>query len=544
MRKLLFGILLTGFAHTVTAQRIADGAYWYFFTNKNNNGYSIEEPEDFLSQRSIDRRAWQSIPVTERDLPVNRDYIDSLLSMGLEVRHVSKWLNGALVITQNLPLTDTLHFISFLDTAMWEPDLNNQYFPVPSSGKRFEDPLFVSPEYQYGYAGDQVRLMNLHHLHNTGYTGKGVVIAVLDAGFINLISLTAFQSVLADNRIVATRNYVKREMDVYGDHPHGTYVTSIIISDWPGVIMGTAPDASLILATSENVSSETRIEEYAWIEAAEWADSLGADIINTSLGYTTFDDSLTNYSYSDMDGQTAHISIANGMTASMGILSVTSAGNAGNEAWHYIGAPADAREILSVGAVNNLREIAGFSSRGPTYDGRIKPELSAMGSGTAFQSSDSTIMLGGGTSFSSPLIVGGAACLWQAYPELSARDLMQWIKESADRYSDPDINYGYGIPSFSKAYHAISSASGNVFPLNATISVYPNPFTSYINIEIPKKCHGIYLLSLYDILGKKIFTTQAGLPGSINMPGYLDKGIYFIEIRNEGYNFRSRIIKN
>ena len=242
---------------------------------------------------------------------------------------------------------------------------------------------------------------------------------MLDGGFTKLTTLPAFLTPVTNSQILATRNFVERDKDVYNASSHGTSVSSIIVADWPDTLVGTAPDIHLILATTENVRSETRIEEYAWIEAAEWADSLGADIINTSLGYTTFDDSTTNYTYRDMNGKTAHISIANSMTAAKGMVSVTSAGNSGNDSWYHIGAPADAADILTVGAVDINGLLASFSSRGPTYDHRIKPEISAMGALTAVQSSDGTAKLGYGTSYSSPVIAGATAVLWQAFPNPS-----------------------------------------------------------------------------------------------------------------------------
>jgi serine protease AprX len=238
-------------------------------------------------------------------------------------------------------------------------------------GERFGQPLPSPPEYRYGFSGEQIRQVKVDFLHEKGYTGEGVLLAVLDAGFTNFTTLPAFETPLANGQILATRNFVERDKDVYNAHSHGTSVSSIIVANWPDTLVGTAPGVKLLLATTEDIRSETRIEEYAWIEGAEWADSLGTDIINTSLGYTTFDDSTTNYSYSDMNGNTAHISIANGMTAAKGIISVTSAGNSGNDEWYYIGAPADATGILAVGAVDKRTVCSPGSARAvqPTTTG-------------------------------------------------------------------------------------------------------------------------------------------------------------------------------
>jgi len=464
MKKLFLLALVIAIAWPARAQRVAENTHWFYFTDKLNTGFSVTQPDAFLSQRSIDRRAWQSLPVDQSDLPVTQSYVDSLEALGLGIRHTSKWLNGVLVTSTDSLLLDTLHRLSFIDTVRWVPATAERYFPGIPQGERFEPPLPSPPAYRYGFSANQIRQIKLDFLHEKGYTGRGVLMAVLDAGFSSLTTLPAFIEPVENGQILATRNFVEPEKDVYNAHSHGTNVSSIIVANWPDTLMGTAPDVQLILATTEDGRSETRIEEYAWIGGAEWADSLGADIMNTSLGYTEFDDTTTNYSYRDMDGKTAHISIANGMSAAKGMISVTSAGNSGNDNWYHIGAPADAADILAVGAVDKNGLLASFSSRGPTYDHRIKPEVSAMGALTAIQSTDSTARLGYGTSFSSPVIAGATAVLWQAFPGLTSTELMRWIIESGDRADDPDIQYGYGIPRFSTAYHAITSVDRSLLP--------------------------------------------------------------------------------
>ena len=541
MKIILLLALVMSVAWPATAQRIAENSYWFYFTDKQNNGYSTDQPHEFLSQRSIDRRAWQSLPVDQSDLPVTKSYVDSLAALGLEVMYTSKWLNGVLVNSTDKELIDTLHRLSFIDTIRREPLTDDRFFPGIPQGERFGPPLPSPPEYQYGYSGDQIRQVKVDFLHEKGYTGEGVLLAVLDAGFTKLTTLPAFETPLANSQIVATRNFVEKDKDVYNAHSHGTSVSSIIIANWPDTLMGTAPGVKLLLATTEDIRSETRIEEYAWIEGAEWADSLGTDIINTSLGYTTFDDSTTNYSYRDMDGKTAHISIANGMTAAKGMISVTSAGNAGNSDWYYIGAPADATDILAVGAVDKNGLLAGFSSRGPTYDHRIKPEVSAMGALTAIQSTDGKARLGYGTSYSSPVIAGATAALWQAYPALTSTELMRWIIESGSRAGLPDVEYGYGIPSFRKAFYAITAVEQSLLP--ESLRLYPNPFTDYIFIGIPAENQGTYTINLYDMQGRIVASDQVFAPGRTELSPALLPGMYIIEIKNDTNVYRSRIIK-
>jgi subtilisin family serine protease len=541
MKKRFLLALVIAIAWPARAQRVAENAYWFYFTDKLNNGFSLTQPEAFLSQRSIDRRAWQSLPVDQSDLPVTKSYVDSLEALGLEVMHTSKWLNGVLVASTDNLLLDTLHRLSFIDTLRWVPATAERYFPRKPQVERFDPPLPSPPAYLYGFSANQIKQINLDFLHEKGYTGRGVLLAVLDAGFTNLTTLPAFTGPVENGQILAARNFVEKEKDVYNAHSHGTNVSSIIVAQWPDTLMGTAPDVQLILATTEDARSETRIEEYSWIEGAEWADSLGADIINTSLGYTVFDDTTTNYSYRDMDGQTAHISIANGMTAAKGMISVTSAGNSGSDDWYHVGAPADADDILAVGAVNKDGVLASFSSRGPTYDHRIKPEVSAMGALTAIQSTDSTARLGYGTSFSSPVIAGATAVLWQAFPGLSSSELMRWIIESGDRAEDPDIQYGYGIPSFRTAYHAITSVDRSLLP--AELNIYPNPFTESIFIGVPAEKSGTYNINLYDMQGRLVSSGRVNAPGRTLLPSALLPGMYIIEIQNDIATLRSRIIK-
>lgn len=542
MTKQTFQIaLLLLVAGSLYAQRVAPDTYWFYFTDKNDNGYTVSEPEQFLTQRSIDRRGWQNLPVDQSDMPVTKKYTDSLTAMGLNVLFTSKWLNGALISSTDTSLVDTLYYLSFVDTIPWKPSVYDLYYPKPSSTKRFEDPYPTPPEYSYGISYDQNHQLKLDFMHSKGFSGNGVLLAVLDAGFLYMEGLPAFESAYANGKIRATKNFVNRNAGVYESHTHGMHVSSIIMANWPNNLIGTAPDVDLLLALTENVASETRIEEFSWIAGAEWADSLGADILNTSLGYTTFDDPSTNYSYEDLDGKTAHISVANSMTAAKGMVSVTSAGNSGSDPWYYIGTPADATDILAVGAADRTGMLANFSSRGPTYDHRIKPDVTAMGSKTAIQNWDSTATQGSGTSYSSPLIAGAAAVLWQAYPSLTAKELIRWIIESGDRYEFPDIEYGYGIPSFRAAYYAITSVENSA--LSGNLKIYPNPFADYINIDISEPAFEGFELTVFDIQGRTVFKKQQVMPGRTELPESLQPGLYIFEIKNEALQHRSRLIK-
>ena len=449
--------MLLFFTSVIHAQQIGEGVYWVYFTDKNNNGYEVDQPGAFLSQRSINRRAWQGLGVDQTDEPVTQSYVDELKAMGVEVRHVSRWLNGLAMVNATGGLYEQVLEKPFVDTLPWEPETDEVYFPPAPAGDRFDPPLSAPPGFEYGVATEQIHLMDTEVLHQNRYTGGGVWIAVLDAGFRNVDSLPSFESMIGEERLLGTRNFVNDSSVFRLVNRHGMYVLSIIGADWNGQMMGTAPHASYYLCSTENFHQETRIEEIAWVEAAEFVDSLGCDVSNTSLGYSDFDGTGYDYTYEDMDGRTTFISRAASMTASKGMIACNSAGNEGNKSWYRITAPADALNIFTVGAVDSTGLIATFSSRGPSFDGRVKPDVVAMGRGTGVQSSTGGVTRGSGTSFSSPMMAGSVAALWQAYPDLSAKEIMLAIRLSGDRLHNPDATYGYGIPSLARAFWGISS---------------------------------------------------------------------------------------
>jgi hypothetical protein len=305
-------------------------------------------------------------------------------------------------------------------------------------------------------------------------------------------------------------------------------------------MMGTAPGAYYFLCSTENVHSETRIEELAWVEAAEYMDSLGFDVFNTSLGYSDFDGTEFDHEYSDMDGQTTLISRAASMLASKGIILCNSAGNEGNNDWYYLTAPSDASDIICVGAVDSTGFLAPFSSRGPSFDGRVKPDLMAMGRSTGIQYIGGGLARGSGTSFSSPVMTGSVASLWQAYPEVSARELIAFIRSTGDRYQNPNADYGYGIPNFIKTYWTISDCKQMNIP--SAMNVYPNPAHSMIHISLPRSEQGEFLLSYYDMNGRCVAKAMHNLPGDLLIPGNLQPGIYILQLDTPGQIYRNRLI--
>ena len=290
---------------------------------------------------------------------------------------------------------------------------------------------------------------------------------------------------------------------------------------------------------TENPDQETRIEEIAWIEAAEYADSLGVDVINTSLGYSDFDGELYDYTYRDMDGQSTHISRAASLLASRGMILCNSAGNEGNDPWFYITAPADARDILTVGATDSTGSIANFSSRGPTFDARIKPDVTTMGKATGIQYKNGGLARGNGTSFSSPVMAGSVASLWQAFPELPASEMIHMIRQSGDRHLNPDATYGFGVPDMIASYHAITHIPVLFAP--GEMEIWPNPARERVMIKIPET--GRQELRIYDLSGRMAYVVQLELPGEMELPETLANGLYIIEIRTSEYSYRSRLMK-
>ena len=440
MKKALFLLL---FPTLVSAQ---DGAFRYFisFNNKANTGYSINTPEQYLSVRTIVKRQKYGIPIDSTDLPITVEYINELTTQGFVIENKSRWFNGVVVSTFDSLLIQTLdqHFI---DTVISFGSWQN----TKKIGEKWQLNYNVS---DYGNSYNQLQMLGGDVIHSKGFLGNGIIIAVIDAGFYKVNELDVFADL--QNQILDTYDFVDGNTNVYDDHTHGMMVLSTMGAKQSGKMIGTAPEANYLLLRSEDVFSENLIEEYMWVCAAEYADSVGADIINSSLGYTTFDDSTQNHTYADMDGKTAPISIGAGMAYAKGMIVVNSAGNSGNSNWHYIGAPADHTDVLTVGAVDENKEFASFSSYGPNAEGFTKPNVVAQGKNTVVATSSNEVMTGNGTSFSSPVTAGMVACLWGATSDRKPSEIKAAIYKSADRYLAPDDQFGYGIPNY---YSALKS---------------------------------------------------------------------------------------
>lgn len=484
--------------------------YWVSFTDKENTPFSLDQPEQFLSARAIQRRTAQGIGYDVLDLPVDPAYIAAVLATGeVYLHNPSKWFNGITIRTTDLDALAAIEALGFVNaiaptgvsmaTQSRQPKLLD---PAPSLERDGEPEL-------YGTAYRQIEMLNGQELHALHAKGQGMLIGVLDSGFLGVDSTLAFQALRDRDGIVLTRDLVRHDGDVYDDHYHGRSVLSCMAADLDGVILGTAPSADYVLIRTENVDSEYPVEEDNWVAGAELADSIGCDVLNTSLGYTTFDDSTMDHTYAQLDGQTLRISIAANIAVRKGMIPVNSAGNSGGSEWHYIGAPADAIDILAVGAVGDVENFAPFSSYGPSADGRVKPDVCAMGWGSVvLRENVDSVVAANGTSFASPILAGLVSCLWQLHPDNTAPEVMAAVRQSASFYNAPSDSLGYGVPDFAVA-HAILQSTGisSVTDLEV-MHVYPMPFTDQLSIILSAPMSGSMEVALLDLAGRSIWSTS------------------------------------
>jgi len=556
MKKYFLFFFLTLFSVSLFAQ-IAPDKYYVQFTDKNNSPYSLNRPWKFLTARALARRLRFNIPIEENDIPVNPQYVKAVAGTGVQILNTSRWLNGVTVYTTDTALIDSIRTFSFVKStlkfglARQKKDKFRKEAVLPKGVV----PAFKAVdtlEAQYGAALTQIKQINGIYLHNKGFRGQGMVIAVLDAGYSYVQTQPLFDSLRNDHRILGTKDFVNPGGDVYPQHYHGRMVLSCMAADMPGTMIGTAPKASYWLLRSEDARSENVIEEYNWVSAAEFADSVGADIINSSLGYIGFDDTIFSHPYSDMDGKTCISTRGAEIAASKGILVVNSAGNDGlSNTFPWIGAPADGDSVLTVGAVTATGVRAAFSSIGPTYDGRIKPTVMAMGQGDAVANPTDSIERASGTSFSSPVLAGMSACLWEAHPLATNMQIIEALKKTASLAGNPNTLMGWGIPDFAKADAFLTQLVGIFHPKapKNILTVYPNPFRDSFSVDIPQNIFGKVQLTLFSIDGKKLFEKVfqvAGLRFSIHNAflSQLHPGIYLLRLSHAGKSFYGKVLKN
>lgn len=541
---LLFGTLVTQ----------AQDTYWIEFTDKSNSPFNLNNPQAFLSERAIERRNRQGIGLDERDLPVNPAYLAALRNTGAEVVHWSKWLNGATIRTssgQVLQAVQSLPFVSGFSPT------SKKAGSEPNTVKKFVSPFESQPRVQvfdsssYAFAWNQVKMLNVQFLHNKGKKGQGKLMAIFDSGFPAMPNNRGFTSLFNQNKIKYTFDYVTMTSDVFGADSHGALTFSCIAGSIPGQFEGTGPEADYLLFRTENAPTEYLIEEDNWIAAAEKADSLGADVFSTSLGYYEFDNTAMNHTINDLDGQTIRISRAAKIAAQRGILVCNSAGNNGSGAWRKVIAPADADSIFSVGAVNAIGQRVSFSSTGNTADGRIKPSLMAQGSGSAVIGLDGQVSFANGTSFSCPIFAGGLVSLWSAFPQASWKDVYSAVLRSCNRFDSPDSLMGYGIPDFKLAYAYLGGDTSERISLNDnSITILPNPLQAQSMVRIDAEKAGTATLTLFSSTGQQLYVVQLSANQGINdynnvfSWSSLEAGVYMVAYQIGNKSGQIKVVKH
>ncbi|WP_319231806.1 S8 family serine peptidase [Draconibacterium orientale] len=528
---LLLGMLWLG-VQAIHAQNY----FWIGFTDKNNSEYSLDHPEMYLSGRAIQRRINQNIAVDSLDLPVKQTYIDSVLTLDVELVHASKWLNGITVRCDSATLADSLGYWSFIrEVQLTKPGMSTKSLHNKFADEQLSDRAPIDTSV-YGASVHQVGMMEGQVLHNENFRGQGIQIAVLDAGFYKVDELPAFDSLWANNQILGTKDFVNPGDDFFSTNYHGMSVLSCMGGNIPGELIGTAPKASYWLLRSEDSGSEYIVEEDNWVAAAEFADSVGVDIINASLGYTEFDDASTNHTYADMDGKTTRVTRGANIAASRGILVFASAGNERDNSWFRIVAPSDGVNVIGVGAVDTNFSPAFFSSAGPAVDGALKPNVSAMGYSTTLQRSNGTVGIANGTSFSSPVLAGMAASLWQAYPEKTAVEIKTALEESGHLYNSPDSLQGYGVPNMQVACSLLNPAATEITTENRSWTIFPNPVKDRIVLQSATNIQAGRLdIKLYALDGRMVNNWQ--LPAApivtLNNLETTESGIFLLLVKTK-----------
>lgn len=506
--------------------------YLVLLRDKANTPYTVSRPEQFLSQRAILRRQKQNIAVQERDLPVSPAYVAQLRQTGATVWFTSRWLNAVLVEAtettiagvQKLPFVKGLEFGRSLANARTGATARSPASNSAESSSKFGD---VQP-LNYGISQTQITQLGADKMHQSGYRGEGMLIGVLDAGFLNANRVGFLKPLFDEGRVLATYDFVAKEASVYEDDSHGLSCLSAIAATADNQLYGTAFKAQFVLLRTEDAAGESRVEEANWLFGAEYADSAGVDVISSSLGYTQFDDASTSYTYADMDGKTALCTRAAQIATETGMVVVVAAGNEGNNAWQYISAPSDAKSVLAIAAVTQTGQRALFSSIGPSADGRVKPDLAARGQGTVVGSPGGQVLTGNGTSFATPLVAGLAAGFWQAHPRLTAAQITDALRRAGSQFGNPDAQLGYGIPNFERA-SVVADTYGQLL-------IYPNPFSESepLSVQWGEVAANVPLdATLADATGRVIWKSQytsTGLAAFVLPNLGLSAGMYYMTL--------------
>ena len=531
--------------------------YFIAFTDKNNNPYSIGDPGAFLTQRAINRRIAQGISITEEDLPVTPSYVDAVTTTGVQVFTRCKWYNGVTVRVADTNVLASIRALPFVQSVtrvssydFKKSAISDRKFMLESefgNGTENHHPESngSAASYNYGPSYNQIHLLNGDLLHDMDYRGQGKVIAVLDAGFLDADNNPVFDSLRTNNQILGTRDLVNPGGNVYAEHYHGAAVLSTMGGNTPGELIGTAPKANYWLIRTEDAETENIVEEYNWVVGAEMADSVGADVINSSLGYTVFDNGWMDHTCADMNGYTNPSSRGANIAANKGMALSISAGNEGGSFWTCVSSPSDALNALSIAAVDESGNYASFSSTGIINGTYVKPNIASQGQNCYVGYPGGSFGYGNGTSYASPINAGMVACLWQAIPAVDQSQLRTAIQESANQYTNPDKYLGYGIPDYNKAMLLLHVSR----PGESSIMAYPNPFTDDFAISFDTNMTGKMELSLVSVTGvlvmkKEIYRTAgSGKTYDIKDVANLAPGMYILKISSGTTSENIRLVK-
>ena len=522
----------------VLAQQLQ--TYRIEFSDKGSYTYNDVQ----LSAKSLLRRTTQDIELNHRDIPVFADYINAVSTFQIEIIFASRWSNSLFVKSTPDQIAQ-IKQLPFVNKVARSKKIQSTNTDVSPTNFHLNHTTKFGAVKDYGFSDPQITQLEGKILHQNGYFGEDMTIAVFDAGFFKVNEHPVFKKAFEDNRIIAGPDFVRGHNTLvnYTFSAHGEMVLSTMAGFIEGTYIGTAPEANYILIRTEDAPTEKIIEEYYWLQAAEYADSIGVDMINSSLGYTVFNDTLDNHTYEQMNGDYTLITKAADWAAQTGILVVNSAGNSGASTWYYIGAPADGDSVFSIGAVDIDGISADFSSHGPTFDGRVKPNVVAHGAGVYVASGLDGYGPSNGTSFSGPIVCGMTACLWQylktVNPNISNMDIIQRVEESASLYPGNDENYGYGIPDYTSIVPDITPYE---LP-KVELGVYPNPFSNELIVHENFKPGD--KLEIYTSSGKLLFhkTIQDLSYSSHITTEDFTPGIYFIAIKSKDKNNVFKAIK-
>lgn len=540
MKKL--SLLLIFFISTLSIAQTEDALVFFEAKDPAIVSAALANPITILTQPALNRKNAQGIVIDDRDVPLNETYKAAIeASTGISVLAKSKWMNAVYVRGTETNINNLLNLTFVTDVEFADKTLNR-----PTAGKQFapnkiEEENQLRPVYNYGSAANQTEMLNVEYLHENDFTGEDIIVAFMDNGYPNVLSNPAYADLRSEGRLLGWYDFVARVESPNGTGSHGASTFSDAAAFLTNQFVGTAPSASYYLFVTEDDNEESPAEEAYWVEALERSDSLGVYVTNTSLGYQDFDNSTYDHNYVDLDGQTTIGARGANHAFDKGMITVTSAGNDGF-GFGYVATPGDSPGSFTIGAVDSSGDYVGFSSYGPTYDGRVKPDVMAQGENAAIVNQNGNVDFASGTSFSSPITAGAIASLWQAVPNLKNDVVMQAIRESATLYNNPTDQMGYGIPNFGDALNALLLLSTEEQLQENNFALYPNPVTTQINISFPASAENAEF-ALYNVLGEKILQTNINtMKNSVDVSG-LSSGMYIASITSNYKTTSYKIIK-